>query len=624
MIHFFTDPYKDELIYSAIARYHYYTGNIDYKDTLEECFGRRTIISTLEFTSLLEVLAKNIGGKYTSDYLISRHTLLPYYLPFLPRYRKEEVLYEAKYADCSGIYTQIGFVAGSKCRKDGIYYCPICSENEIERYGEAFIHREHQLQGISLCVHHGAVLKRYKEDKKQISRLQFIRLEKSLLDLKVSSEVIQDYELKLKLAKDAYYIINTELSTVEKSMILEKYKNLLYERGLTTSTGNVKQNELYEEFLNFYSESFLEGLESGIDNDDEYNWLRVITRDIKRTVHPIRHILLINFLIGDISKFFQDINVSYNPFGKGPWPCLNKVSEHYMQEIIDDLRISEDYKTRVPVGTFSCKCGFVYSRQGPDINENDRYRIGRIKNFGNEWEDKLKDYLKSGRYGLRELGRLMHCDPKTIVKFDRLLGINSINSSIAVIPKTEEKLKEDKLEIYKDDILRAIEKDKEASRTEIRSMCKKQYTYIYRHDRQWLFEKLPLLRKNIEHKEKVNWEERDKELIQLIEDKYKAVVNFTIPVRISKAYIGKSLGILAILEKKLDKLPKTEAYLGEICETVEEFQLRRCISIIKQKMFEDSQIRLWEIQRLAAIRSNQFEKIKEKLIDYINNGNTGG
>ena len=31
MIDFFTDPYKDELIYSAIARYHFYSGNKDFK-----------------------------------------------------------------------------------------------------------------------------------------------------------------------------------------------------------------------------------------------------------------------------------------------------------------------------------------------------------------------------------------------------------------------------------------------------------------------------------------------------------------------------------------------------------------------------------------------------------------
>lgn len=58
MIDFFTDPYKDELIYSAIARYHFYSGNADFKDTIEECFGKRSMASTFELGGRLDYLVK--------------------------------------------------------------------------------------------------------------------------------------------------------------------------------------------------------------------------------------------------------------------------------------------------------------------------------------------------------------------------------------------------------------------------------------------------------------------------------------------------------------------------------------------------------------------------------------
>lgn len=48
MLPFFTDPYTDELIYSAVARYHFYSGNIDFKDTLEEVFQSRSVIPSVE------------------------------------------------------------------------------------------------------------------------------------------------------------------------------------------------------------------------------------------------------------------------------------------------------------------------------------------------------------------------------------------------------------------------------------------------------------------------------------------------------------------------------------------------------------------------------------------------
>lgn len=46
MLPFFSDPYPDELLYSAFARYHFYSGNIDLKDTLMELFGKNSVVPT--------------------------------------------------------------------------------------------------------------------------------------------------------------------------------------------------------------------------------------------------------------------------------------------------------------------------------------------------------------------------------------------------------------------------------------------------------------------------------------------------------------------------------------------------------------------------------------------------
>lgn len=624
MIHFFTDPYKDELIYSAISRYHFYTGNIDYKDTIEECFGKRTIIPSPEIGSPIENLAINIGGNYTADYLINKHTILPYYIPFLPVQRREQIIEEIKYKDCSGIYNKIGITAGSVCKKEGIYYCSICAKNEIDTYGEAYIHREHQLQGIFLCPHHGEMLKKYKVMKSDVSRLEFIRLDKQLIDFKSECKQIKYYELVLKLSRDAYYLLENDFEGANQKSILEKYKNLLSEKDLATSTKRIKQRELYEEFINFYGGDFLELMESSIDNDDEYNWLRVITRNLKRTVHPIRHLLLINFLEGDIEKFFNDINNNYNPFWEGPWPCLNKAADHYKESVVDDLKITADYKTRVPVGTFTCKCGFVYSRKGPDKESSDRYKVGRIKYFGSVWEEKLKSYLNENKYGLREIARFMGCDPKTILKFDKLLEINYFNSRSKVIENDKKYKCDDNIEPYKKDILKAIKMNPKLSRTEIREICRKQYIYIYRKDKKWLLDTLPQKIKNDNHSCKVDWNKRDKDILNLIKMKYQEMLNEKPLVRITISSIGKKAGILATLEKNIVKLPITKEYLNEIIESVEEFQIRRCKKIIDDKFKDEENIKLWEIQRIGGIRTKDFQKIREEILIYIDMKNNRG
>lgn len=615
MIHFFTDPYKDELIYSAIARYHYYTGNLDCKDTLEELFGKRTIIPSLEIGSYLEVLAKNLGSNYNADSIIQNHTIYPFYSPFLPKDRKEELLEEIKYSDGSGLYTKLGMVAGSICKKEGIYYCPCCAKKDIDDYGEAYIHREHQLQGVFICPHDGAELKKYSVDKTNSSRIEFIRLDKKLLDLRdIRAIDDRNYEKLYKTSKDAYYLLQVDLDDVSKDMILEKYKNMLYEKGLTTTSKRVKQRELYEEFISFYGEEFLKHMESEIDDDDEYNWLRVITRGLSRTVHPIRHILMINFLCGDIETFFKDIRGKFNPFGKGPWPCLNRASDHYRRNKVRDLKITEDYKTRVPVGTFSCECGFVYSRKGPDKVYEDRYKVGRIKSFGGVWENKLKEYLEEEKYGLRELSRLMNCDPKTILKFKNILSQEAVKSDKPI----EEKEQSDNfIEEYKINVLKCMELNPQTTRTEIRRLCKKEYIYLYRRERNWLYSNLPKKIAKVNENKVVDWDERDKEILNKLKKAYKELVNSDKPIRISKSSIGKVSGVIVALEKNLDKLPETKAYLDKVVETTGEFQVRRCKNIIDEKVKNGEEIKLWELKRAAALRDSAFEKIEGEIVDYI-------
>lgn len=628
MLTFFTDPYEDELLYGTISRYHYYIGNIDLKDTLREVFGKDSIIPSLLLSSNLEYLSKQLGERYNSEYFIKKHTIFPFYAPFLPTKRRNELIEEMKFGTGKSLYTKLGIIAGGLCKKDGIYYCPLCSKKEIQDYGEPYIHREHQLQGVLVCPHHGVILKRYAIDRTNSSRIEFIRFDEKLLDLNIAFKKRNHINDSLfKISKAAYFLLKNDLSKFDKDMVAEKYKDLLCDKGFLTTNKRIRQKELHKAFVDFHGKEILEILESTIDVDNEYNWLKVISRNSKRVVHPIRHILFIQFLVKDINEFFNLSEDSYEPFGKGPWPCLNPTSAHYKKETITDLKITPDYKTRLPVGTFKCHCGFIYSRKGPDKNLEDRYKIGRIKEFGHVWEDKLRMYLQERKYGLREVARLMKCDPKTIKKYDEKLGINYFNNTRNILNNSEKSSNRSEgidIKAYKERIVELIKVNPELSRTEIRNLCQKEFIYLYRHDKDWLYKNLPKKKAKHYNKKKnryrVNWELRDLEILDKIKEQYNNLISSEDPVRITKSILGKTVGVLPILEMKIDKLPKTKAFLNEHLESVQDFQLRRCKKIIDQKLSQNELVKLWEIQRMAGIRSSHFNRIKDNLIDYIERG----
>ena len=104
----------------------------------------------------------------------------------------------------------------------------------------------------------------------------------------------------------------------------------------------------------------------------------------------------------------------------------------------------------------------------------------------------------------------------------------------------------------------------------------------------------------------------------MLTKKYNEIKAMEKPLRITNSSLAKPLGILANIQKKINKLPKTKEFLENVYESIEEFQLRRCKYVIDQLVEDEKELKLWQVQRIAAIRTNEFNKLKEKLIKYIN------
>lgn len=203
----------------------------------------------------------------------------------------------------------------------------------------------------------------------------------------------------------------------------EQYRAKLIEQGFATINGNVMQKKLTEEFVQFYGEKFFILVQSHIEIGSDSNWLTDIVRGRNRARHFIRYLLLARFLGVTIPDLFYK-QLTYKPFGDGPWPCLNPAVEHYLKPVVKQLKITYSNDTKKPVGTFSCDCGFIYVRTGPYITEESRYKVGRIEEFGHVWEVKLKE-LVGKKLSLLQTAKLIWADPNTVKKYVTKLGLET-------------------------------------------------------------------------------------------------------------------------------------------------------------------------------------------------------
>ena len=510
----------------------------------------------------------------------------------------------------SGLYTRLGIVAGGICRKNGLYYCSQCAIEDIEKYGEPFIHREHQLQGIEYCAHHGLKLKKYILNPRLESKYEYIRFDKRKMDLfsTLKAEQNEIDILQIKLAKMAFQLLQIPINKFSREIIELKYRTLFRERDLLTLENKVRKKELYEAFELKFPKGFLEKYESSLDIKDTNNWLRIITRNINRHVHPFRHLLMIYFLEHDIESFFL-VEPDQGPFGSGPWPCLNNVSIHYKQNVVNEMRLKRDYYSKNPVGEFSCSCGYIYVRKGPDKRVDDRYRMSYVKDYGDVWRAQIQELNQKG-LSVKEIAKQLEASPTTVKK-QLIYSEKSKNNLISIN-------KQSLIEKYRIELLNGIERFPNYSRSELRENFKKIYRFLSENDKGWFNANMPNKQKKVQV-QSVDWNMRDQEYYEKIKELHKELLELDTPVRITRSTIGKRLNILGNIEKSeiLIKMPHTNQLLNNIIESVQEFQIRRCLRVIDKLLEDGERVVLWRVREKGAVKLHHFNEIKQDLEVYI-------
>lgn len=297
-------------------------------------------------------------------------------------------------------------IAGSVCKKDGLYYCAECAKADSDRYGEPYIHREHQLQGLIIAPHHEVLLRKYPITTD--SRVQYVRFELKYMNLTANYEVDSYKDVAVAIVKQAYKLLQLPLHELSRETISSKYRALLREYNLITASNRVRQKELYQAVRSHFPPGFLKAYESELNEADEYNWLKVLLRNSKRHVHPLRHLFLLHFLQQDIEDFGGTLT-DQGAFGTGPFPCLNKAASHYKQFVIQNVDVTRDFKTKNLIGTFTCSCGFIYARK----HSTDVFKIGRVKEYGDVWHQKLRE-LSRENLSIRAIAKELGVDSKTV------------------------------------------------------------------------------------------------------------------------------------------------------------------------------------------------------------------
>lgn len=128
------------------------------------------------------------------------------------------------------------------------------------------------------------------------------------------------------------------------------------------------------------------------------------------------------------------------------------------------------------------------------------------------------------------------------------------------------------------------------------------YTWLYRNDKEWLDLHSPPKQPIHRSANRIKWDERDKSIEVQIHGAAQAIRELAgRPRQITVTAVGIHIGQLALLQRHLDKLPRTRAKLDEVVEPRIAWAVRRIHYVRDQACKNNISLLRWQLIRAAGI-----------------------
>lgn len=230
-------PYPDELLYSVFARLFVRRGYLSYRDIAEELYDNVYYFPSHLFVNLLrrEPLLQMKKIKPMEDWIME-NTMFPYFSHFLPEEKKKEA-FEA-------LLTGENKLPMPKFVQESLLYCPECVREDREKYGEAYWHCAHQIQGIRICAKHRCILQGSSALLKAANSPNFVPLEHE--DIKKEVKIEND-ETIIGLADFMMDFVHKDTGIVRESLRVAAEK-----KGYGTYH-NIQTEKLYKDICKNYT-----------------------------------------------------------------------------------------------------------------------------------------------------------------------------------------------------------------------------------------------------------------------------------------------------------------------------------------------------------------------------------
>lgn len=309
-----------ETLFSLISRHHYFSGQSLSSRTCVRFFGHPRAGSQHDLPSRLVRFVSRTDGCFGDVETVAKnHTLLAYYAPFISPEELNNAIACMAADSVAHLKLRLGILTSRFRANHPLKSCEACMAEDRSAFGWAYWHLEHQYPGVWICQRHGQQLRESILKATGVGRflwhlpgVEHFRhwpadLRKAILDGHTALQSLSRQVIDLTTKA-------SDLS-IDKSRLHEVYRAELVRRDWVTRGGSFRMPVIAASFVDHVKHlravPELEALPTTA-NEAAIQLGRLL-RPPRSGTHPLRHMVLINWLFGSAEAFWHAQESAFNP-----------------------------------------------------------------------------------------------------------------------------------------------------------------------------------------------------------------------------------------------------------------------------------------------------------------------
>ncbi|OJF68982.1 hypothetical protein BK026_09345 [Alteromonas sp. V450] len=459
----------DETIYSYLIRCCLMDGYPTLACALKYKIGSSSKQWSASFPSFISQVSLFSGIPFQQ--LLYKHTVYPLYRTFLSQAVSTKVEQLLLAGGTLNLESKMSLVANRSKMTGELKYCPLCTKQDIEKYAWCYWHLQHQLPGALACAIHDCKLEGIKVNRK---RLILPPTEKASLST-VNEKAVKLAMLSQNIFKLGGYGLNSEI-------INRVYRHRLVELGLATCNQSIRiKVSQWRKHLRLYWESICDEpqISQILSKSKSWQYPANLLYGKSKTFHPLKHLLVIGHMFNTFDEFMS----IYRLFEKGQEPCVDskvEVNGDNLARSMPDKKILSFLENGYSLRQTSSLCGvsigytkkiaqisgIAIHRRSQFIDERKRREIWRKLLVGLS----TQNIAASVETSVGAVEQILSCHPE-LVQLRKKIRFHNL------------------LKKHRGQLISAVQSS--TSRQEVKKAVSSSYTWLFKHDKDWLYSQLP-------------------------------------------------------------------------------------------------------------------------------------